>query len=111
MELPTVLRFQAQAKRLLELGRGRGDAAPRKAHEKARSDERALAELGDARLGDVAAVKIDLAVEIGGDVELPVSGHRGGKPPGEPAIAAPGGELQRRDQRERIARRFLRPEQ
>src|SRR5207248_5460915 len=103
VEAPAVLRLEAQAKCLLELKARRGDAVPREAHQKARGDDGALADRRRFATRDVAPVEIDLVVEIGGNVELAVGRHRGSKAPGEPAILATGSELERRDQRERIA--------
>src|SRR5204863_9311215 len=54
LEAPAVLRFQTQAKRLLELERRRRDAVAREAHQEARRDHHALAEHADPALGDVA---------------------------------------------------------
>jgi hypothetical protein len=76
-----VLRLEAKAKRLLELKRGRSDAAPGKAHEKARGDYHAFADRGNAARGDVAAVQINFAVEIRRHVELAVGGNRRRKAP------------------------------
>src|SRR5438477_7148656 len=71
LEAPTVLRFEAQAKRLLELeGRCR-DAVAREAHQEARREHHAPAKHADPALGDVAPMQVDLAVEISRDVELP----------------------------------------
>src|SRR2546421_12720811 len=53
LEAPAMLRFEAQAKRLFQLARRRGDAVARKAHEKARGDHHAVAEDADAALRDV----------------------------------------------------------
>src|SRR3954464_12153838 len=57
IELPAVLRFQAQAERLLELAHWRGDTLPGKLREKARCDHRTHAGGADSALGDVAAMQ------------------------------------------------------
>src|SRR2546423_9038645 len=72
LEAPAMLRFQAQAKRLFQLARRRGDAVAREAHEKARGDHHAVPEHAHAALRDVASMQVELAVEVSRDVALPV---------------------------------------
>src|SRR5687768_2107644 len=111
VELPAVLRFQAQTESVLELARRRGDAASREAHEEARRDHGALLDGEGAALRDIAPVQKDLAVEIGRHAELPIRRHRGGEAPRKPAPHAPRRALERRNEREWVTRRLLAPEQ
>jgi len=104
-----VLRLQAQAKRLLELEGRRRHAAAGKAHQEARGDHHAFAERRDAALRDVAAMQKDFAVEIRRHLELAVGRDSAGEAPREPPRLPPRHEPARRDQRERITRRLLRP--
>src|SRR5437868_6857977 len=62
LELPAVLRFQAQAQRLLELGRRRARALGGELHEEARRDNEAIADLVDEALGDAPPVQPDAAL-------------------------------------------------
>lgn len=111
VELPAVLGLEPQAERLLELERRRGDAAARKAHQEARRNHRALAERRRPAARDVAPMQEKLAVQIGRHAELPVGRDHRGKAPRQPALRPSGRELERCDERERIARGFLRPQQ
>src|SRR5947208_12660641 len=61
LELPAVLRLQAQAERLLEFQRRRGDALGGKLHEQICRDHHALADLLDEALRDFPAVQPDVA--------------------------------------------------
>ena len=109
VEFPAVLRFEAQPESVLELARGRGDAW--EAHEEARSNHGALLDCHRAALRNIASVQEDLAVEVRRHVELPIGRHRSSEAPCEPTLHAARRELKRRDQRERITRGFLAPQE
>src|SRR3954466_3680100 len=60
LELPAVLRLQAQAERFLEFERRGGDALGGKMHEQVRRDGQALTDLLDHALRDPASVQPDV---------------------------------------------------
>jgi hypothetical protein len=112
VELPAVLRLQADAKRIFQVARRHRYALCRELHEEARGHDRALADRAHGAAGDLAAVQPDrVLLEIRREPELPVGGDRRRERPREPARDAAGRELARRDEREKIVRLGLRPEQ
>src|SRR3954465_9732860 len=106
-----MLRLEAQSKCLLELEARRGNTASGKAHEEARSNDRAFADRLDGAFGDIASMQVNLAVEVSGHAKLPIGGDRGSQAPRLPATATPRYELERRDHGERISCRFFAPEE
>jgi len=106
-----VLRFEAQAEGLLELEGRRRHAALREAHQEARRNHGAVADERHAAGGNVAAMEVDLAVEVGRHFELTVRRDRGSEPPGKPTILSSWCELERRDQREGISCSLFSPDE
>src|SRR5688572_849857 len=97
VELPAMLRLQAQAEGVLERGQIYGGKAAREA----RRHHRAFADDAGARFAAPASVQPYRAVvEVCRHAELAAGGDRGCERPREPARRASGRELERRDEGE-----------
>src|SRR6267142_1725709 len=80
VELPAVLRLEPQAERFLHLGRRSGNALCREAPQETGGDDGALADRRNRRCRDLLPVQADrLAIQVGGQAELAISGNRGRK--------------------------------